>query len=329
MKKILIIRFSSIGDIVLTTPVIRAVKSQLDCTLHMLTKTAFAGIVKNNPHVDKVYSFTASVREVIQGLQSENYDFIIDLQKNIRSVITRKALGVPSSSFPKLNMEKWMLVNMKVNRMPDLHVVDRYFAAAEPLGISPDGEGLDYFIPEADQVIPEKAHPMLQGGYVGVVIGGKHNTKILPGEKVAEIIKALNYPVVLLGGEADRERGNRITKLSNHEKVFNACGKFNLNQSASLVKQARVIISNDTGLMHIAAAFRKPVISIWGNTTPVFGMYPFMPAEEDLSVISEVKGLRCRPCSKLGYRQCPKKHFKCMMEQDTDYIVSQAKKFIT
>ncbi len=329
LKKILIIRFSSIGDIVLTTPVIRAVKNQLGCTIHMLTKSAFAAIVKNNPNVDKVYSFKSSVREVIQELKAEKYDHIIDLQKNIRSIRTRRFLGVPSSSFPKLNIEKWMLVNLKVNRMPDLHIVDRYFEAAEPLGIKSDGEGLDYFIPEADQVKPEKINPMLKNGYLGIVIGGKHNTKILPAEKVADIINGLDYPVVLLGGEEDRERGDRITEISHHDKMFNACGKFNLNQSASLVNQAKVIISNDTGLMHIAAAFRKPVISIWGNTTPLFGMYPFMPGQQDLSIFSEVKDLHCRPCSKLGYRQCPKKHFKCMMDQDTEFIVSQAKRYIT
>ena len=313
LKKILLIRFSSIGDIVLTTPIIRAVKTQLDCTLHVLTKAAFSTLTENNPHVDRVFTIEASVAEVIEDLKAGQYDFVIDLQKNARSLKTRRTLGVPSAAFPKLNIEKWMLVNLKVNRLPQLHIVDRYFRAVESLGVINDGMGLDYFIPENEHIDPAGIDQKLGEGYVGFVIGGKHNTKILPEEKVAEIIKELNYPVVLLGGAEDREKGERITKQSANNLIYNACGKYSLNQSASLVEQSRLIITNDTGLMHIAAAFRKPVISLWGNTIPAFGMYPYLPGNEDLSIICEVADLGCRPCSKLGYRKCPKKHFNCMM----------------
>jgi ADP-heptose:LPS heptosyltransferase len=72
--------------------------------------------------------------------------------------------------------------------------------------------------------------------------------------------------------------------------------------------------------MHIAAALRKPIVSIWGNTIPEFGMYPYFPMNSARSVISEVKDLHCRPCSKLGFKKCPKQHFKCMMLQDEVFI---------
>ena len=328
MKKILLIRFSSIGDIVLTTPVIRAVKQQLDCTLHVLTKKAFDTITGNNPHVDKVYAIHSSTKEVVEDLRNEQYDFIIDLQKNARSIRLRRKLGVPSASFPKRNIEKWMLVNLKVNRLPHMHVVDRYFMAAVPLGVRNDRKGLEYYIPDDDRVDPGKIDPQLTEGYAGIVIGGKHNTKILPVEKVIGIADALGKPVLLLGGKQDQQAGEEIVEKSKNQRVFNACGKFNLNQSASLVQQARVIITNDTGLMHIAAAFDKPVITIWGNTVPAFGMYPYMPQSENHYISSEVQGLRCRPCSKLGYSKCPKGHFKCMMQQDVGFIVEHALRFL-
>ena len=120
------------------------------------------------------------------------------------------------------------------------------------------------------------------------------------------------YPVVLLGGTEDVAAGEEIVRSTVGAKVFNACGKFNLSQSASLVRQARLVISNDTGLMHIAAAFKKTMISIWGNTIPAFGMYPYYGKYPIANTILEVDKLSCRPCSKLGYHKCPQGHFNCM-----------------
>ena len=125
---------------------------------------------------------------------------------------------------------------------------------------------------------------------------------------------------MLLGGPEDKNAGAEIAAKIG-EQVFNACGKFNLNQSASLVEQADKVLSNDTGLMHIAAAFNKPILSFWGNTIPEFGMYPYMPQKPQLSTLMQVEGLRCRPCSKLGFKKCPKKHFYCMELMDVDKVV--------
>ena len=328
MKKILLIRFSSIGDIVLTTPVVRAIKQQTNCELHAITKKQYAGIYKANPYIDKVHSFQKSVSECIMDLKNEKFDAVIDLHKNMRSHNIKKQLKVPSSSFPKLNIEKWLLVNLKINKLPNIHIVDRYFKAVKFLSVTNDGLGLEYYIPEKDEIIPKDIDDILGHGYIGFVIGGQHNTKILPTEKAAEIISKLKKPVVLLGGPDDKERGDEILKLSSSSKVINTCGNYNVNQSASLVKKANVIITNDTGMMHVAAAFQKPTISIWGNTVPDFGMFPYMPQNSSNYIISEVGNLSCRPCSKIGYKKCPKNHFKCMMYQDIDAIVESVNLFL-
>jgi len=327
LKKILLIRFSSIGDIVLTTPVIRSIKQQSNYQLHVLTKKQNDSIYEANPYVDKVHSFKKDISESIDDLKSEKFDIIIDLHKNLRSRQVRKQLNVVSYSFPKLNINKWLLVNLKINKLPDIHIVDRYFDAVNPLGIKNDGLGLEYYIPIDDEVIPVKINDNLKNGYIGFVIGGQHSTKILPSEKAVQIISNIEKPVVLLGGPDDKQRGDELVKMLPNSIVINTCGFFNINQSASLVKQADVIITNDTGLMHIAAAFNKPTISVWGNTVPEFGMYPYMPKNKSNYFIAEVANLSCRPCSKIGFERCPKKHFKCMMDQDVDAIVAMVNKF--
>lgn len=326
MKKILLIRFSSIGDIVLISPVIRALKTQLDCELHILTKVKYKGIYDSNPYVDRIHVFEKKTEDAIPKLRQEHFDFVVDLQKNLRSLRVKKSLKKPFSSFPKLNWEKWLLVNFKINKLTNTHIVDRYFSAVEGLGVKNDGKGLDFFIPEADFINLKEYPPLKEKAYVGIVIGGQYQTKMFPEEKTSRVINRLPWPVVLLGGPEDREKGEAIRAMSENKQVLNACGKLSLNQSASLVRQAAIIITNDTGLMHIAAAFKKPVISIWGNTIPEFGMSPYEPHNREKVVIAEVKGLKCRPCSKIGYSKCPKGHFKCMVEQDEDFIVNQSQR---
>ncbi len=326
MKKILLIRLSSIGDIVLTTPVIRALKTQLDCELHVLTKNTFSGLYSTNPHIDTIHSFNKKLSEVIPSLRATNFDFVVDLQKNLRSFRIKQALKKPSASFPKLNTQKWLLVNLKLNRLPQQHIVDRYFEAVASLGVKNDGKGLDYFIPEKTGVNLGDFPPLKENAFVGFVIGGKHKTKIFPAEKTAAVINRLPWPVVLLGGPENSQSGEKIKEICEKQDVLNACGKLSLDQSASIVRQAGLVITNDTGLMHIAAAFNKPIISIWGNTIPEFGMKPYEPDHPERLAIAEVKGLKCRPCSKIGYKKCPKGHFNCMMQQDDDFIVEKALK---
>ncbi len=326
LKKVLLIRFSSIGDIVLTSPVIRALKQQGSFEVHCLTKKQYAPIYQSNPNINKVYIFDNNLPKVIKLLQKEGYFFVVDLQKNMRSLRVKWMLQKPDASFPKLNKEKWILVNFKINKLPHIHIVDRYFEAVKKLDVKNDGKGLDFFVPENDRVNILTIDERLKNGYIGFVIGGQHFTKMLPVEKIVSVIKKIDYPVVLLGGENDHEKGNLIVRQCQGKIVLNTCGKYSLMSSASLVQQAKAIITNDTGLMHIAAAFNKFIISIWGNTVPAFGMTPYEPENPNNVLLSEVKFLPCRPCSKLGYKKCPKKHFRCMLEQDEDYIVTELDK---
>ncbi len=119
----------------------------------------------------------------------------------------------------------------------------------------------------------------------------------------------------------------------NRVKIYNSCGKFSLNESAELVKHAKVVVSNDTGLMHIAAAFQKPVISLWGNTSPSMGMFPYYGYNNlnervaPSSILMENVKLNCHPCSKIGYSKCPKGHFKCMKELNMNDLAESSKKF--
>lgn len=318
-RKILIVRFSSIGDIVLTTPVVRAVKLQLPgAEVHFLTKEAYAPLLRANPRIDKVITIRKKVGEALPELRSHRYDFIIDLHNNLRSWQVILALGRPFSRFSKLNLRKWLLVRLKLRVMPDVHIVDRYLKTAARLKVSGDGEGLEFYIPKGEEVSADQLPEPFRAGYVALVTGGRHNTKILPAEKMIEICRLLRLPVVLLGGPEDRERAGIVAEALG-SGVLNACGEFSLMQSASLVKQAVAVVSNDTGLMHIAAAFHKPVVSVWGNTVPELGMYPYLKAGEP-HLAAEVKNLSCRPCSKIGFDKCPKGHFRCMMDQNSREI---------
>jgi ADP-heptose:LPS heptosyltransferase len=326
IKKVLILRFSSIGDIVLTTPVIRAIKLQLeDVEVHYGTKKPYADILKNNHYVDKVHVLGESLDDLIRELKSENFDYVVDLHNNLRTRLIKLRLNKPSKSFPKLNWEKWLMVNLKVDKLPNKHIVDRYLEAASELGIKKDQFGLDYFIPEKDEIEQNWLPESHQKEYVAYVIGAQHNTKKLPFNRMVELCDKINKPIVLVGGPDDVALGEKVERffeqtensapyeeklmeMGKKTKIFNACGKFNLNQSASLVKNATYVFAHDTGLMHIAAAFKKNIFCIWGNTIPMFGMYPY---KTKFTILENTK-VNCRPCSKIGFQKCPKGHFSCM-----------------
>ena len=323
MVKYLIIRFSSIGDIVLTTPVLRNLKNQgEDVEIHYLTKASYVNLLKANPYIDKVYGFEGSVAQWSYKLKYEHFDYVIDLQNSLRSRRFLNKLKVLSFSVDKINIKKWLMVNLKINRLPDKHIVDRYLETLQVFDIVNDGKGLDYFIPKEEEVKLSVLPKSFQKGYIAFSIGGKHNTKKLPVEKIISICNKLDSPILLMGGEEDKENG-QIVAAENNNMITNACGLYSIHQSASLIKQAKIVISHDTGLMHIAAAFNKPIISIWGNTIPEFGMYPYLPENSmSESNIIQVTGLKCRPCSKIGFSKCHKKHFKCMEEIDEEKIVN-------
>lgn len=317
--KVLVIRFSSIGDIVLTTPVIRCLKQQLKgAEIHYLTKKSYQTVLSANPYIDKLHLLGQKLSDTISTLKAEKFDVIIDLHHNLRTSIIKTRLGVRSSSFDKLNWQKWLIVNFKINRLPDIHIVDRYLETVKFLGITDDGRGLDYYLNAPHEI--SALLPASHQEFIGIAIGAQHSTKRLPQAQLIKLCKGLQMPLVLLGGPEDAERAREICNQAGSH-VFNGCGKFNLDESAFLVKVAKQIITHDTGLMHIAAAFDKPIISVWGNTVPEFGMYPYKTTE---SIIVEVKNLHCRPCSKIGYKKCPLGHFKCMNDIDIPYIIKNS-----
>lgn len=324
MARFLIVRFSSIGDIVLTTPVIRCIKTQVpDAEVHFLTKQSFMSILANNPYIDQLHLVKDDLSEVIQQLQSYQFDYLIDLHHNLRSLRVKRGLQVKSFSFNKLNIEKWLLTNFKINRMPAVHIVDRYLQTVSSLGVVNDGKGLNYFIDKTDHVPASDIPTSHSAGYVGLVIGAALATKQMPVEQLKAICAGIDHPIILLGGPEDAAQGDQIAAID-PIKIYNACGKFKLNESADLVRKAKLVITHDTGLMHIAAAYQKPIISIWGNTVPAFGMGPYYGHQTVPHQAFEVNGLRCRPCSKIGHAKCPKGHFNCMKQQDIPGIVAAA-----
>ena len=187
----------------------------------MLTKSAFQTVLESNPYIDKIYTIKEKISEVLPDLKKENFEQVIDLHKNIRSKGVVMNLKKPGTSFDKLNRQKWLIVNLKTNKLPNIHIVDRYFQAVKNLGVKNDLKGLDYFIPERDEIKTSDMPQGFRNAYVGWVIGGKHNTKIYPEEKVIEAIKQSNYQFILLGGPEDAEKGDRIAQACD-SKVFNA-----------------------------------------------------------------------------------------------------------
>ena len=323
--KFLIIRFSSIGDIVLTTPVIRCLRKKIpDAGIYFLTKKRFASIVESNPYINKVITLDDDFDDTIDNLKEEKFDTVIDLHYNLRTLRVKQALkGIPFYSFNKLNTQKWIYTNFKLNLMPAKHIVDRYMETVASFGVINDGSGLDFFIPEKDAVKDSDIPFSHSQGYIAIAIGAAHFTKKLPVDKAKELCAKIEYPIILLGGNEDYNTGVEISN-ADPVKIYNACGKFSLNESADIIRKSNLVISHDTGLMHIAAEFKKMIFSVWGNTVPSFGMYPYKTKYE----VFQVNKLWCRPCSKIGYDKCPLTHFKCMRKIEIDLIVESAKQFL-
>lgn len=311
--KILVIRFSSIGDIVLTTPVVRCIrKAHPEAEIHFLTKKSFAFLPAVNPHITKVWVWE-EVQARLDILKQEQFDWIVDLHKNLRSLSVKNKLNAKVLSFSKENIGKWLLVNAKLDILPQKHLVERYFKGLKKGGVKYDGHGLDFSLPDGTK-LPMLAPP----NFVAVVLGAAHATKQIPEEKLLEIIPKINRQVVLLGGKDERSKAQAFAKKC-AVPVINWAGEIDFFQSSLAIKKADAVITSDTGLMHVAAAFQRPTAVLWGNTVPKLGMYPFEnPHHQNF----EVSNLSCRPCSKIGKKKCPKGHFNCMLQQDANLIAA-------
>jgi heptosyltransferase-2 len=272
-----------------------------------------------NPFIYRIITLEHSLWATVRELKKTGIDCIIDLHKNQRTFFIKSFFPfTPTYTFDKLNFKKWLLVQFKINLMPDRHLVDRYFDGIRQLGIHNDGKGLDFFIAEGNGFDITKLPPAFQRGFMVFSIGGNHNTKKMPVEKWILLAAKTHYPVVILAGKEDWHRGEAIAKA--RANIINLCGTTNIIESASIIRQCRLVVTHDTGLMHIAAAFKKPIVSIWGNTVPALGMYPYYGSYAMPYAKMEVPNLSCRPCSKLGYDRCPEGHFSCMMNQNIELM---------
>ena len=316
-KRILIIRFSSIGDIVLTFTVASTIKSLYPhCTIDFVTKPQFKELLNACPDLDTIYTLTGTVAQLRKEIDFNQYDAILDLHHNLRSRILLGFQFGKVYRFPKNNIEKWPLTSFKIRPKIIRHVTERYletlsaYTKAPIVGIAPA-----YRVPDASKIDIKETFQVEPSKYVAVAIGAQFATKRMPTDLLVELIQKINLPVLLLGAKEDQLTANEILEQCTSNIIFSAVGTATIHESAWLVKNAKALLTHDTGLMHIGASFEVPLHVIWGNTTRDFGMYPYRVEQEQVFNY-EVSGLSCRPCSKIGHQSCPKGHFSCMRQQD-------------
>jgi ADP-heptose:LPS heptosyltransferase len=305
----------------------RCLKKQvLTSEVHFLTKSSFSIVTASNPYIDKFFYYNNNLGEVIGELKKEEYDYVIDLQNNVKSYKVKKAIGVKSYTINKLNFQKFLLTKLRIDIMPKRHITQRSLDTIAEFGVKDDGGGLDYFIPEKDLVKESDIPVSHHAGYIAMVIGASYYTKKLPPDKLRALCEIIHHPIILIGGKEDAAIGEQVAS-ADPVKIYNACGKFNLNESADLVRRSKMVISHDTGLQYIACAFNKIVLAIWGSTSPKLDVEPyygkpFLSTQKELPYenILRKPQLKCQPCSKYGNKKCPLGHFKCMEEMDIHYI---------
>tara|TARA_B100001758_G_C18333952_1_gene570483 strand:- start:121 stop:1086 length:966 start_codon:yes stop_codon:yes gene_type:complete len=318
--KVLIIRFSSIGDVVLTTPIVRCLKTQKNATVHYLIKEKFKEVIQENPNIDKVFIYK---KGVLKKLSKEKYDYIIDLQNNFNSYkIKTRLKHIKKLTVNKENIKKWLLVNIGVDLLKKQHIVDRYFKTIKSLNISNDKKGLDFFIKSSSEIDKNILSIDLNKPYIAWAVGASYKNKIISAKQIIKVCNQLNEPVVLLGGKQDFLFAQKVIVETKNKQVYNLCGKLTLNESAFMVKKSSIVLTNDTGLMHIASAFKKKIISFWGCTKPSLGMYPYLadPQSKELVFNSQK-----RPCSKLGNR-CRYSKKGCIINIKSNAIFKEIQK---
>jgi ADP-heptose:LPS heptosyltransferase len=323
--KVLVICDETIGDVVFATPVIRALKVQLDdVEVHALFSPRSVFLAAENPYIDKFYTMQKSVVKTWRLLKAEKYDVVIRLRTDVRSKILTTLLRAKVYSLKPTGWEEWLLVRLKINRLVNIHLVDRLMGVLKPLSVRTDELGLDFFIPEKDKVLLNWLPEIFQKGYVVLLLTASYTTRKLPVNRVIELCDKINKPIILLGNKEDTPDGEAVSnfftrnedtewdeglqKLGKSTMVYNACGKFNFNQMASIVKQSRAVFTFDSDFIPVASALRKEIFCLWGNTILLFGRYPYRTR---FTVLESDKA-SCRPCSTGGFNSCPKGHFRCM-----------------
>jgi ADP-heptose:LPS heptosyltransferase len=308
--KVLVIRFSAIGDVLLTFPVVEALQHKYpSAEIHFLTKPSNKAVLELLSSKVHPRFLQESLVQTAKQLRGERYDLVIDLHNNLRTFLLQALLMKGSwKRYRKLNFQKWLLTSFKWNTLPKVHVVDRYAQAAlvNPTNVT---------LAVCDTI---NGMELLPSKYVAWVLGATFSTKQFPLSKLIETIERLDMPIVLLGGEKENPLASSLQ--AHFPSLISLVGKTSLAEAASILSKANVVVTNDTGLMHLAAFYEKPMVCIWGNTVPAFGMYPYQSAPVFHAQVSD---LSCRPCSKIGHNTCPKGHFDCMLKQQTVEISEQ------
>jgi ADP-heptose:LPS heptosyltransferase len=323
-QKILLVRFSSIGDIVLTFPVAAAIKSLYPaCQIDYVTKQHFKGLLEACPQIDQVFTLNDSLGNLRGQIDFSQYDAIFDLHNNLRTRLLLQFRFSKVYRFPKNNWQKWLLTTFKMKPKKRQHVVERYLDTLQSYsGVAVIGSEHCYQIPVKAQIGIQELLELEPQTYVAVAIGAQFATKRMPTDLLIELIDQIKAPVLLLGGKEDEQTALNIMTNCTKKEIRSAVGATNIHESAWLVQNAVCLVTHDTGLMHIAANFELPLFVIWGNTTRDFGMYPYRLEQQGVQHF-EVSNLACRPCSKIGSHECPKGHFACMRNQDVDQLAAK------
>ena len=325
--KFLFIRLSSMGDILLTTPVIRAIRNQFpNARIDYLVSKPFADVLAGNPYIDNllIYDKSKSTAEILEWKKelisnSGKYDFAIDLQNNLRSKVFRSGIADKIYSIPKRRLHKLALVNFKHSPYRAIHVVDNYFKAVNDLNTYPDELGLD--ISASAEFDLRRFFSNADNQIIAIAPGAAHFTKRLPIDKYRAVIAKLNqsgdFNFALIGGHSDRELCDALAQ--SHGRIVNFAGELSINQTAKAIADSDLLITNDTGVMHIGAAVQTPLIAVFGSTTQELGFTPYKCSHRIIEV-----PLPCRPCTHIGLKECPRKHFNCMNTINVDEIAEQA-----
>ncbi|MEW6510803.1 MAG: lipopolysaccharide heptosyltransferase II [Bacteroidota bacterium] len=341
LHKTLIIRLSSVGDVVLSSPLVRALRGRFpSCQIDYCVKSAYADLVRHSPHLSHVIEFPdhgglADLLRLRSRIASAGYDLIIDIHDSIRSRLlcagSRRVVRVNKRKFARM-----LLVRFKVDVYDRFGgapgVAERYLETVRPFGVLNDRKGLDLFIPgearaSVDSLLAEE-HLLKGTPCIGICPSAKHGNKMWPAERFAAAAGALasqlGAAILLFGGETDRARCDHIALLIQREftgpQVINLAGWSSLIETAAALERCRVVLTNDTGLMHIAAARGVKLVAMFGPTVRRFGFFP----PEATSRVVEQQNLSCRPCTHIGLPRCPKRHFRCMKDTSVETVVAAA-----
>jgi heptosyltransferase-2 len=329
----LAVRFSSIGDILLTTPLLRAIRHRhRDARLTVLTKQAYAPLLSHNPHVDRIMALGPglALSRVAREIRAGGYTHRLDLHGSLRSHALRALAPGHWASYPKHRIARTLLIRTKRNRYRDRRPVpERYFSAALNLDVSPDGAPPEFFLgPDAEQ---EAAAWLIRSGLaadrplVTVAPGAAHATKRWPLEYwralVSQIVSG-GFSVAIVGGPDDSRLGVSLAGTG-HGQVANAAGAFGLQTTGALLRRSAAVVSGDTGVMHMATGVGTPVVALYGPTVEPFGFFPYTRRSTVLE-----RALSCRPCSSQGGPRCPLGHHRCMLEIRPDLVYDSVRRSI-